>query len=87
MGIPNVLKLNPKRLQRIIDLKNQEKIQQFNSDMGFAWEIGRLVGLAVNNPQKFPRRPTTYKERVPQVQSKEDYIKEWRAFVEQNRQD
>lgn len=87
MGIPNVLKLNPKRLQRIIDLKNQEKIAQFNSDMGFAWEIGRLVGLAVNNPQKYPRRPTTYREQVPQVQSKEDYIREWRAFVEQNRQD
>ena len=52
--------------------------------MGFAWEIGRLVGLAVNDPKHYPKRPTSYKEQVPQVQTKEDYLKEWRAFVEQN---
>jgi len=85
LGIHNVLELNPKRINRIIELKNKEKIEQFNNNMGFAWEVGRLVGLAVNNPQKYPKRPTTYKEQVRVVQTKEDYIKEWRAFVEQNK--
>jgi hypothetical protein len=86
-NIPNILELNPIRLQRVLDLRYKEKIEQFNSDMGFAWEIGRLVGLAVNNPKHYPKRPTSYKERVPEVQTKEEYLKEWRAFVEQNRID
>ena len=54
-------------------------------NMGFAWEIGRLVGLAVNSPKQYPKRPTSYKERVPEVQTKEEYLKEWRTFVEQNK--
>ena len=82
MGIPSILDLNPKRLQRIIDLKNKERISQFNENMGFAWEIGRLVGLAVNNPKQYPKRPTSYKE---QPETKEEYLAQWRAFVEQNK--
>ena len=85
LNIPNILDLNPARLQSILDLRYKEKIEKFNSDMGFAWEIGRLVGLAVNSPKQYPKRPTSYKERVPEVQTKEEYLKEWRSFVEQNK--
>lgn len=85
MGIPNILDLNPKRLQRIIDLKNKERISQFNETMGFAWEIGRLVGLAVNNPKQYPKRPTSYKEQTKEPETKEEYLAQWRAFVEQNK--
>lgn len=85
LGIPNILELTPKRINRILEYKRKEKIEQFNDKMGFAWEIGRLVGLAVNNPKQFPKRPTSYKEQVPKVQTKEEYLKEWRAFVEQNK--
>lgn len=87
MGIPNILNLNPKRVQRILDLKKEEKIQEFNQRMGFAWEVGKLVGLAVNSPKNYPKSPTTYKEQIPQVESKESYLRRWAAFVEQNRVD
>lgn len=84
MGIPCILELNPKRVQRIIDLKNKERIEEFNNNMGFAWEVGRLVGLAVNNPQKYPKRPTSYTDSMPKEQTKEEYLRDWRTFVEQN---
>lgn len=87
MGIPNIMLLTPKRVQRIIDLKKEEQIREFNERMGFAWELGWLVALAVNSPEKYPKSPTTYKERVPKVETKEDYIRQWRAFVKQNRVD
>ena len=54
-------------------------------NMGFAWEIGRLVMVGFHNPDNYPKRPTSYKERVPEVQTKEEYLKEWRTFVEQNK--
>lgn len=87
LNIPQILNLNPKRVQRILDLKKEEQIQEFNQRMGFAWEVGKLVGLAVNSPKDYPRSPTTYKERIPQVESKEDYLRKWAVFVEQNRVD
>ena len=85
MGISTILDLNPKRLQRIIDLKNKEKISNFNETMGFAWEIGRLVGLAINDPKHYPKRPTSYKEQTKEPETKEEYLAQWRAFVEQNK--
>lgn len=86
LGIPNILELNPKRLQRIIELKNKEKISNFNENMGFAWEIGRLVCWAVNDPKHYPKRPTSYKEqKTKEPQTREEYLAQWGAFVEQNK--
>jgi hypothetical protein len=85
IGIPDILNLNPKRVQRIIDIKNKERISNFNENMGFAWEIGRLVGLAVNSPKHYPKRPTSYKEQTKEPETREEYLAQWRAFVEQNR--
>ena len=55
--------------------------------MGLAWEIGKLVGLAVNSPKNYPKSPTTYKEQIPKIESKEEYLRRWAAFVEQYRVD
>lgn len=85
LGIPNILDLNPKRVNRILEYKRKEKIEDFNNQMGYIWELGRLVGLAVNDPKKYPKRPTSYKEQIPRVQSKEEYLKKWRGFVEKNK--
>ena len=87
MGIPSILDLNPKRVQRIINLKKEEEVNKFNQRMVLAWEIGKLVGLAVNSPKNYPKSPTTYKEQIPKIESKEEYLLRWAAFVEQYRVD
>lgn len=87
MGISSILDLNPKRVQRILDIRKNEKIEEFNQRMGFAWEVGKLVGLAVNSPKDYPKSPTTYKEQLPREESKEELLQKWAVFVERYRVD
>lgn len=55
--------------------------------MRMLWQLGVYVGLAVNDPKAYPKNPPTYKEQKPQAQTKEEYLKEWAAFVKANRVD
>ena len=50
--------------------------------MELAWEIGRLVGIAFNNPSEFPQQPHKHKEKEEDKElTKEEYLELWRRSI------
>lgn len=87
IGIYNILDLNPKRFQNILNIRREEEIRKHNENMSMLWQLGVYVGLAVNSPKDYPKSPPIYKEHKPHVQTKEEYLEEWAMFVKANRID
>lgn len=84
MGIPDILLLNPKRLQRILDFKHKEELKKTNNSLSLVWYLGRLCAVAFNNPQKYPERPLTCSDSTEKP-SRETQLLAWREYVKRNR--